>query len=145
MDSEQLMEIVAKLRLQHNDDENIEAKKCETKLSSDVWESVSAFGNTSGGLILLGLDQERNFTVPPKFDIDKSIEQFVSGMQPKDGKLTNPPQYDLARVDFEGSQVLAVRIAEVDPLRKPCFVTSRGIENGCYKRVADIRHETRDD
>ncbi len=39
-------------------------RKCETKLSNDVWESVSAFGNTSGGLILLGLDQESGFTIP---------------------------------------------------------------------------------
>lgn len=137
MNPEELTGIVARLRLQHNDDENVEAKKCETRLSKDVWESVSAFGNTSGGLILLGLDQERGFTVPPKFDIDKSVEQFVSGMLPKDGKLTNPPQYDLARVDFEGSQILAIRIAEVDAALKPCFITSRGIENGSYKRVAD--------
>ncbi len=46
MDPNELMEIVARLRLQRNDDENVEAKKCETNLSSDVWESVSAFGNT---------------------------------------------------------------------------------------------------
>ena len=101
MNPKELLELVARLRLQHNDDENVEAKKCETKLSNDVWESVSAFGNTSGGLILLGLDQGKGFTVPPKFDIDKSIDQFVSGMQPKNGKLTNPPQYDIARVDFD--------------------------------------------
>ena len=137
MDPEELTEIVERLRIQHNDDENVEAKKCEAKLSNDVWESVSAFGNTSGGLILLGLDQENGFTVPPKFDIDKSIEQFVSGIQPRGGKLTNPPQYDLARVGFEGSQILAIRIAEVDLAQKPCFITSRGVENGSYKRVAD--------
>lgn len=137
MNSNELTEIVANLRLQHNDDENVEAKKCETKLSNDVWESVSAFGNTSGGLILLGLDEANNFTVPPKFDIDKSIEQFVSGMQPKGGKLTNPPQYDITRVNFEGRQVLAIQIAEVDPIQKPCFITNRGVGNGSYKRVAD--------
>ena len=137
MSPEELTEVVERLRIQHNDDENIEAKKCETKLSNDVWESVSAFGNTSGGLILLGLDQENGFTIPPKFDIDKSIEQFVSGMQPRDGKLTNPPQYNLSRVDFEGRQVLTIRVAEVDLAQKPCFITSRGVENGSYKRVAD--------
>lgn len=137
MNSKELTEIVKRLRIQRNDDENVEAKKCEAKLSSDVWESVSAFGNTSGGLILLGLDQESGFTVPPKFDIEKSIEQFISGMQPKNGKLTNPPQYDLARVDFEGSQVLAIQIAEVDLAQKPCFITNRGVGNGSYKRVAD--------
>ena len=33
MNPEELAEIVARLRLQRNDDENVEAKKCETKLS----------------------------------------------------------------------------------------------------------------
>lgn len=37
MNPKELLELVARLRLQHNDDENVEAKKCETKLSNDVW------------------------------------------------------------------------------------------------------------
>ena len=66
MSPEELTEVVERLRIQHNDDENIEAKKCETKLSNDVWESVSAFGNTSGGLILLGLDQGERLHYSPE-------------------------------------------------------------------------------
>lgn len=137
MDEHTLTKIVDKLRLQGNDDEHVEAKKCERQLSADVWESVSAFGNTVGGVLLLGLDQETNFKTVPRFDIDKSIEQFVSGMEPNTGKITNPPQYVISRVPFEGNQVLAIEISEVDPILKPCFITARGVQNGSYKRVAD--------
>lgn len=137
MTPEQLAKIVAKLRFQQNDDECVEAKRCESKLSDDIWESVSAFGNTSGGILLLGLDQANNFTLAPKFDIEKSIEQFVSGMQTRDGRLTNAPQYELFRVNFEEGQVLAIEVAEVDLTQKPCFITKRGVENGSFKRVAD--------
>ncbi len=133
----ELKEIVERLRLQGNDDESVEAKKCEKKLSSDVWESVSAFGNTAGGTLLLGLDQEKGFTSVPAFDIEKVIEQFVSGMDPRTGKMSNAPQYQLSRRSFEGGQVLVVEISEVDPLLKPCYISDRSIQNGSFKRVAD--------
>lgn len=137
MDERTLCEIVGRLRMQGNDDERVEAKKCERQLSNDVWESVSAFGNTAGGLLLLGIDQEADFKTAPGFNADKSIEQFVSGMDPRTGKITNPPQYTISRVPFEGGQVLAVEVSEVDPFGKPCFITARGIQNGSFKRVAD--------
>lgn len=33
--------------------------------------------------------------------------------------------------------MLVVEIAELEPTLKPCFITTRGIQNGSYKRVAD--------
>ena len=133
----ELSEIVAKLRYQGNDDERVEAKKCESQLSNDIWETVSSFGNTAGGILLLGLDQESNFGTVPGFDIDRSIEQFVSGMDPKMGKVTGAPQYAFSRVPFEGGQVLVIELAETEPVLKPCFITARGVQNGSFKRVAD--------
>ncbi len=130
-------ETISRLRAQGNDDEQVEAKKSEQQLSNDVWESVSAFANTSGGLILLGLDENAGFKPVERFNIDKAIDQFVSGMQNNGGKLTNPPQYSMSRVDFEGRQILAVQISETENSLKPCFVTSKGVQNGSYKRVAD--------
>ncbi len=137
MDEHTLAETISILRIQNNDDERVEAKKCERQLSNDVWESVSAFGNTSGGILLLGIDQSTGFKIARNFNIDKCIDQFVSGANPKTGKLTNPPQYAISRLSFEKGQVLVVEIAELEPSLKPCFITARGIQNGSYKRVAD--------
>ena len=137
MNDYELKETIARLRLQGNDDKRTEAKKCERQLSSDVWETVSAFGNTAGGTLLLGLDQETGFKTVAEFDIEKSIEQFVSGMDAKQGKMTNPPQYSLSRIPFEGGQVLAIELSETDPALKPCFISARGVQNGSFKRVAD--------
>ena len=40
----------------------LECKKAKTELPKSVWESYSAFANTIGGYILLGIDENRKET-----------------------------------------------------------------------------------
>lgn len=40
---EPIQNAIARLRKQHNDDGDYEAKSCQRSLSKDVWESISAF------------------------------------------------------------------------------------------------------
>lgn len=132
--------IIGLLRRQKTDDANVEVKTCSSDLSKDIWESVSAFGNTHGGTIILGIDEKSGFLPTPNFNIDKVRDQFVSGIGDGgvDGvRLTNPPHYEMSRQDFEGAQVLVIEVSEVDPQIKPCFITARGIQGGSYKRVDD--------
>lgn len=132
--------IVRRLRRQKSDDGLYEAKSCGGGLSRSVWSSVSAFANTHGGFLLLGLDEHAGFTIAKGFDLDKVRSQFLDGIG--DGgvggvRLTNPPRYDEEREDFEGGQILVVRIYENDPEQKPCFVTAQGVVSGSYKRIDD--------
>lgn len=132
--------MVARMRRQGADDAGCEAKACERRLSSDVWESVSAFANTSGGVLLLGIDERSGFVPARGFDAGRVRDQFIEGIGDGgvDGaRLTLPPEYELSRVDFEGAQVLAVRVRENPVDKKPCFVTAKGVEGGSYKRVDD--------
>ena len=41
---------------------DLEFKSSAEKLSSDLWETYSAFANTDGGLIVLGVDNSGNVT-----------------------------------------------------------------------------------
>ena len=140
MTPENLEAIVQRLRKQGCDDALVEVKACGESLSKDIWESVSAFGNTRGGTIILGLEEREGFRPVPGFKLDRVRDQFVSGLE--DGgnakpKIVNMPQYDLERFDFEEEQVLVVEIREVDPRFKPCYVRDKGLTNGAYKRVDD--------
>ncbi|AKK12096.1 putative DNA binding domain-containing protein [Corynebacterium uterequi] len=54
--SEPIADMVARLRRQGDDDSTVEAKSVLTKLSASVWVTVSAFANTNGSYVLLGLE-----------------------------------------------------------------------------------------
>lgn len=140
MTPEELKLIVERLRRQGCDDAQVEVKACKQALSKDIWESVSAFGNTHGGTIILGLEENAGFKPVPGFNLNRVRDQFVSGLE--DGgtakaKIINMPQYDLERIDFENSQVLAIAIHEVEARFKPCYLRDRGLANGAFKRVDD--------
>lgn len=137
---EPLGQAIERLRSQHNDDADYEAKSCATTLSKSVWESVSAFANTDGGTLLLGVNENENFTVPPQFDADKTINQFVDGMGDgsKDGaKVVSPPPYSIHRDTLDGARMVSVQVHENDAAHKPCYVRSKSISTGSYKRQDD--------
>lgn len=131
--------IVERLRRRGTDDASVEVKACTNKLSADVWEIVSAFANTAGGLIILGLNEAEGFVPSANFAIDRVRDQFVSGIG--DGGsaavVTHAPRYELDRGEVDGLQVLLVRIFELELKAKPCYIGARGVQNGSYKRVDD--------
>jgi len=132
--------IVARLRLQGTDDGRVEVKASRTALSKDIWDTVSAFANTDGGTILLGVAEDAGFTPVPGFALDRVRDQFVDGMgdgNSSGARVTNPPNYRLERGELEGQPILVIEVAENPPDLKPCFVTSKGIGAGSYRRVDD--------
>lgn len=148
MTEEELALIVARLRRQGADDDRVEVKAAAGGLPKSVWESVSAFANTEGGFIVLGLDESQSFAPAEGFDAVKVWDQFREGMSEKPGtapEVFPVPDYTVCQREVDGSAVLLIDIEPLrggDPRRTPpCFVEARGIQNGSYKRVgdADIR------
>lgn len=135
----ELRAILEKLRSQGRDDSRYEAKACASGLSKDVWESVSAFANTGGGVLLLGVSEAEGFAPVCDFQADKVCDQFVSGMGDggTSGRLTNPPEYRVERDAYEGATILVICIEELPATQKPCYITARGILAGSYKRIDD--------
>ena len=46
--------------LRYGERVNLECKKAENSLPKSVWETYSAFANTNGGYILLGIEENLN-------------------------------------------------------------------------------------
>lgn len=140
MQEQDLVPIVNRLRAQHTDDEFVEVKASASELQGRIWQSVSAFANTAGGLIILGLDEDDNFRPVKHFAIDKVLNQFITGMgdgDPNGSRVAQPPIYHPHRYSFEGQPVIAIEVEELETDKKPCYVAGRGIVGGSYKRVDD--------
>jgi ATP-dependent DNA helicase RecG len=133
---------VARLRRQGSDDAAAEAKSSVGKLPKDVWNTVSAFANTDGGLILLGLNEAEGFAPATGFKAQPIIDALTAGM-PVSPNNASPrvepvPDHEIERVEVDGRQVVALRI---EPLRSdqqaPCFVVDKALENGSFRRRDD--------
>ncbi len=102
-------------------------------------ETVSAFANTAGGIIVLGVSERAGFVPVENFETEKVLNQFVAGMGDAGGrgKLANPPKYTIERVELQGTVVLVITIEELVLVEKPCYVIERGAQAGSYKRIDD--------
>lgn len=139
MDISVISAAIERARRQGRDDGMCEIKESTSELSNSIWATVSAFANTEGGLIILGLSEEKGFVSVDGFELDKVRDQFIEGMGDGGGpgRLTNPPVYSVQPFDFENRSILAIEINELDPSTKPCYITNRGKPGGCYKRIDD--------
>ncbi len=73
MEETEIRQLIERLRTLGRDDSQCEVKTCENELSKDVWESVSAFANTRGGILLLGLSEKNGFLPVPSFKIEPGL------------------------------------------------------------------------
>lgn len=138
--NDDIAEVLEHLRVQGNDDVRFEAKSCARTIGTSVWESVSAFANTKGGVLLLGISEDGDFSPVPGFDANHIASQFMDGMgdgNPQGARLTNPPEYDVSRCEQNGSSFLVIDIHENGIQHKPCYLTARGPQTGGYRRVDD--------
>lgn len=131
---------VARLRRQGSDDALVEAKSAAKTLGKSAWESISAFANTSGGVLLLGLSEQDGFVPVDGFALDVVRDQLVDGLG--DGNVTgarlvNPPRYRVERGEVDGRPVLVVHVDENAPTAKPCYIKAKGVHGGSYRRVDD--------
>ena len=135
MNENELTGLLESLRRMGSDDLNVEVKESATTLSRDVWETVSAFANTAGGIIVLGVSERAGFVPVANFETEKVLNQFVAGMGDAGGrgKLANPPKYTIERVELQGTVVLVITIEELDPSSKPCYVIERGARIGVIR------------
>lgn len=60
---------------------DIECKKAESKVPKTVYESYSAFANTNGGYIILGVKEDKTKTNPEERFVIQGIEDAGKQME----------------------------------------------------------------
>lgn len=122
--------------LQKGERLTLEAKVAKTDVPKSVWESYSAFANTMGGTILLGVfedlkekDLSKRFRIEGVEDADKNLKDFwntINSNKVSDNILTDS---DVEVVDVDGLQVVCIHVPMADWRVKPVYLN----ENICKK------------
>jgi ATP-dependent DNA helicase RecG len=130
----ELADIVARLREAGVEFEDVEVKRAAGGLPLSVPETMSAFANSRGGMLILGLDERSGFAAVGVND-PVAMRDELAGVAR--AKLTPALAPIIDTVPFEGAVLVTAEIEPLPLAQRPCYVTSRGLYNGAYVRIGD--------
>lgn len=133
MDASQLSELIDELRLVGTDGQSLEVKSAVGK---SVLGTLSAFANTSGGILIVGLSEKEGMQPVPDFDAQRQLSALESRLR----QLTPIVRAKMSILPFESTNLLVAEIDELLPRDKPCYVTEHGTYHGSYYRVGSGDH-----
>lgn len=89
--------------------EDFEAKEAKSELPKNIWETVSAFANTSGGWLVLGIKQiGKKFEVCGVDNIEKLEQDFLGTLRGQ--KFNIKLSASAYKYDLDGKKVLAFHV-----------------------------------
>ena len=112
----------------------IEAKSGAGGYPKSAVDTMVAFANTSGGVILIGIDEESGFSIvgvpDPAQYRDAAVGQAQDAIDP-------PIQIDVEFVELDGKQIVVIDVPETSPEQKPVHLKSKGPSTGALIRSGD--------
>lgn len=134
VEATELADLIAVLRRTRGDLQHVEAKRARDGLPASTRETLSAFSNTEGGVIILGLDENTRFQASGCRDAKKVASDLASMCSLQ----MEPPLRPLIEIlAFEGVQLVTAEVPELERARKPCFYKGGGLTKGAFIRVHD--------
>lgn len=128
--SGKLGEIVEHMRLIGTDKQYVEVKG---GVGKDIRHTLSAFSNSGGGVIIIGLSEADGFSPVEGFDVGKAQDAVISRCEQLVPVVR--PEVEVGHVD--GAPVLVVTVPEMAAYDKPCYVAEQGRYRGSYRRAGD--------
>lgn len=131
---DELARIVAEMRAIGCDLQRVEVKEAVGKLPKSVGESISAFANGSGGVVILGLSERDGFKPVKNFQAHSAFDALAGLCA---DRAMPPVRPDMRIASFEGAPIVVAEIPETPPVDKPCYLTERGMYRGSFVRTGD--------
>ena len=138
--------------IQQGENASVEVKECSVKLPRSLWETYSAFANTRGGVILLGIAEHKENPLESRFEIQgvtdvEKIETDFFNILNNRQKVSRNILFDsdFRPVNVDGKTVIYITIPEADYHKKPIYIND-DIVDGTYKRSHEgDRHVNREE
>lgn len=119
----------------------LECKKAQTSVPVDVWKTYSAFANTYGGLILLGVSEDlKEKDITKRFTIT-GVDEAVKIRTDFWNIVNNPEKVnenllsdsDVEVIEIEGKNVVAINVPQANYRIRPVYINNNPL-NGTYRR-----------
>ena len=118
----------------------LECKKAKAEVPKSVWATYSAFANTIGGLILLGVDENlQEKDVSKRFQIigvdepSKIITDFWNTLNSDKVNENILVDSDVEVVNVNGVQIVCIHVPQADWMAKPIYLNGN-VYKGTYRR-----------
>lgn len=125
--------IIKNGRCMNVEDDHFEAKSA---VGRDVWETYSAFANTHGGTMVIGLSEREDkdgFDITGIKDADSRLDEIWSILNNRTKISINIlSNRNIKIVDVEGRKLIVMDVPPADRLMRPVYVGS--VDNGTFKR-----------
>ena len=129
----EITEAVRQMRRVGSDTQRWEVKEAVNQLPKSLYETLSSFANTSGGLIILGLSEKNGFRPAPGFDADKACSQLSEAGD----RLTPILRLEIEKIPFEDRLLVVANVPDIPKNQRPCYITARGRYEGSFIRTGD--------
>ena len=123
---------------EYREDNRIEAKRAQGGLPHSLWETYSAFANTLGGVILLGVAEDRKdgslYSVP-LFDPEELVEEFWAMVQDRNVVSANILRPEDVQILKSGPNlVVAIFVPRAGAKDRPVYIGEDPYTGTYYRR-----------
>lgn len=115
----------------------IEFKECKNQLPKSLWSTCSAFGNTRGGIIILGIIENKkaqNCIIEGVKNSNNILKDFWNTINNKSKVSINIlTDNDIQVINIEKVQVIIIRVPKASRKEKPIYINNNPMI-GTFKR-----------
>ena len=120
----------------YKENNRIEAKRATGGLPESIWESYSAFANTLGGVILLGVEEleDKSLRSVDLADPEGLAEEFLEKLN--DTRVVSAnilSEGDVSVEDSDGKRIVVIRVPRATREQRPVFI-GKDAFRGSYRR-----------
>lgn len=133
--TEDLDALLKSLRIIGADHQWVEAKRSQHALPTDLWTSLSALANSEGGLVLLGVDEQRGKFVVTGVSNPGQISAELQALCSRAEPSLRPP---IRIVTHPDGNVIIAEIPPIPAMQQPCHFPEHGsMRESSFIRVGD--------
>ena len=124
---------------QYKEDNRLEAKKAQGGLPESIWETYSAFANTVGGLILMGVieNEDKSFSAVELPDPEQLAADFWNTLNRPGVVSENILDADHVKlIETEGHRIVVIEIPPATKAQRPIYI-GNDLWSGTYCRSGE--------